>query len=44
MATTTATITIASADLISDVLNMQVSSTLTTAGTSTGLTETIFSF
>ena len=40
MATTTATITIASADLISDVLNMQVSSTLTTAGTSTGLTET----
>ena len=40
MATTTATFTLASADLISDVLNMQVSATLTTAGTSTGLTET----
>lgn len=40
MATTTATLTLASADLISDVINMQVSATLTTAGTSTGLTET----
>ena len=40
MATTTATFTLASTDLISDTINMQVSSTLTTAGTSTGLSET----
>ncbi len=40
MATTTATFTLSSTDLISDTINMQVSSTLTTAGTSTGLSET----
>ena len=40
MATTTATITLSSADLLSNVLSFSNSSTLTTAGTSTGLTLT----
>ena len=39
MATTTATITIASADLLSDELALTTSATLTTAGTSTGVTQ-----
>jgi len=40
MATTTATITLASTDLISDELNLTTSATLTKAGTSTGLVST----
>ena len=39
MATTTATITINSTDLLSDELSLSSSSTLTTAGTSTGVTQ-----
>ena len=39
MATTTATITLASADLLSDELALTTSATLTTAGTSTGVTQ-----
>ena len=38
MATTTATITISSADLLSDELALSTTATLTSAGTSTGLT------
>ena len=41
MATTTAKLTISSADLLSDTLNLNVTSTLTDAGGSTGMTETI---
>tara|TARA_R110002012_G_scaffold114390_1_gene261105 strand:+ start:130 stop:846 length:717 start_codon:yes stop_codon:yes gene_type:complete len=40
MATTTATITLASADLLSNALSFSDTSSLTTAGTSTGLTLT----
>ena len=40
MATTKATLTITSSDLLSDPLSMLTSSTLTTAGTDTGLTQT----
>ena len=40
MATTTATITISSTDLLSDELALATTSTLTTAGTSTGVTQT----
>ena len=40
MATTTATITLSSTDLLSDELALSTTSTLTTAGTSTGLTGT----
>tara|TARA_R100000234_G_C4998015_1_gene178902 strand:- start:1518 stop:2264 length:747 start_codon:yes stop_codon:yes gene_type:complete len=40
MATTTATITLASADLLTDALSFSTTATLTTAGTSTGLTAT----
>ena len=40
MATTTATITISSADLLSNVLSFSDTSTLTTAGSSTGLSLT----
>ena len=40
MATTTATITINSTDLLSDELALSTTATLTTAGTSTGLTGT----
>ena len=40
MATTTATITLSSTDLLSDELALTTTSTLTTAGTSTGLTNT----
>ena len=40
MATTTATITISSTDLLSDELALSTTATLTTAGTSTGLTGT----
>tara|TARA_R100000781_G_scaffold6206_1_gene6554 strand:+ start:669 stop:1073 length:405 start_codon:yes stop_codon:yes gene_type:complete len=40
MATTTATITITSTDLISDSLSLTTSCTLTAAGNSTGLTST----
>ena len=40
MATTTATITVSSTDLLSDELALSTTSTLTTAGTSTGLTST----
>ena len=39
MATTTATITIASTDLLSDELALTSSATLTTAGTATGVTQ-----
>ena len=39
MATTTATITISSTDLLSDELALSTTSTLTTAGTSTGVTQ-----
>jgi len=39
MATTTATITLASTDLLSDELALTTSATLTTAGTSTGVTQ-----
>ena len=38
MATTTATITLSSNDLLSDVLSLSTTATLTTAGTSTGIT------
>ena len=40
MATTTATITISSTDLLSDELALSTTATLTTAGTATGLTQT----
>jgi len=40
MATTTATITINSTDLLTDELSLSTTSTLTTAGTSTGVTQT----
>jgi len=40
MATTTATITINSTDLLTDELSLTSTSTLTTAGTSTGVTQT----
>ena len=40
MATTTATITIASTDLLTDELSLASTATLTTAGTSTGVTQT----
>ena len=40
MATTTATITLASTDLISDELSLTTTATLTSAGHSTGLTGT----
>ena len=40
MATTTATITLSSADLLSDELALSTTATLTTAGASTGLTGT----
>ena len=40
MATTTATITLSSTELLSDELALSTTSTLTTAGTSTGLTST----
>jgi len=40
MATTTATITLSSTDLLSDELALSTTSTLTTAGTSTGVTQT----
>ena len=39
MATTTATITLSSKDLLSDELALSTTSTLTTAGTSTGVTQ-----
>ena len=39
MATTTATITLSSSDLLSDELALSTTSTLTTAGTSTGVTQ-----
>ena len=39
MATTTAKITLASSDLLSDTLNLVLTSTLTAAGGSTGLTQ-----
>ena len=41
MATTTATITLSSTDLLSDELALNTTATLTTAGTSTGLTAAI---
>jgi hypothetical protein len=40
MATTTATITVSSTDLLSDELALSTTATLTTAGTSTGVTQT----
>ena len=40
MATTTATITINSTDILTDEISLSTTSTLTTAGTSTGLTQT----
>ena len=40
MATTTATLTLSSSDLLSDELALTATSTLTTAGTSTGVTQT----
>jgi len=40
MATTTATITIASSDIADNSISMSNTSTLTTAGTDTGITET----
>tara|TARA_R100001015_G_C4562237_1_gene121868 strand:- start:55 stop:771 length:717 start_codon:yes stop_codon:yes gene_type:complete len=40
MATTTATITLSSSDLLSDELALSTTATLTTAGTSTGVTQT----
>lgn len=40
MATTTAKITVSSSDLLSDVLALDVTATLTDAGTSTGITQT----
>ena len=39
MATTTATITLASTDLLSDELALTTTANLTTAGTSTGITQ-----
>ena len=39
MATTTAKVTLASSDLLSDTLNLVVTSTLTQAGLSTGLSQ-----
>jgi hypothetical protein len=39
MATTTATITLSSTDLLSDELALTTTATLTTAGTATGLTQ-----
>ncbi len=39
MATTTATITLSSSDLLSDELALSTTATLTTAGTSTGITQ-----
>ena len=39
MATTTATITISSTDLLTDELSLVSTATLTTAGTSTGITQ-----
>ena len=39
MATTTAKVTLASSDLLSDTLNLVVTSTLTAAGGTTGLTQ-----
>ena len=39
MATTTATITLSSTDLLSDELALTTTSTLTTAGTATGVTQ-----
>lgn len=39
MATTTATITLASTDLLSDELALTTSATLTTAGTATGISQ-----
>ena len=40
MATTTATITLASADMMDNSISISNTATLTTAGTATGLTET----
>ena len=40
MATTTATITLSSSDLLSDELALSTTATLTTAGSSTGVTQT----
>jgi len=40
MATTTATITLASTDIMDNAISISNTSTLTTAGTDTGLTET----
>lgn len=40
MATTTAKLTVSSADLLSDTLNLNVTATLTDAGGSTGMTQT----
>ena len=40
MATTTATITISSSDLLTDELSLTTTSTLTNAGGSTGVTQT----
>ena len=40
MATTTAAITISSSDMMDNAINISNSTTLTTAGTSTGMTET----
>jgi hypothetical protein len=40
MATTTATITLSSTDLTSDALSLSKTSTITKAGTTTGLTQT----
>lgn len=41
MATTTATITLSSTDLLSDELALTSTATLTTAGTSTGITQAV---
>ena len=40
MATTTAQLTLSSADLTGDVLNLSVTATLTNAGTNTGMSQT----
>ena len=40
MATTTAQLTLSSADLTGDVLNLSVTATLTNAGTTTGISQT----
>ena len=40
MATTTATFTLTSTDLMANALNLSNTATLTTAGTTTGITET----